>query len=80
MGASRYGQPYNVCDTLLKHHVDNNHRFYIDNYYRSISLCEKIFEKKIYVTGNVHANRKGMPHSINKKQSVKNDLVAIRSE
>ena len=37
-------------------------------------------EKKIYVTGTVRANRKGWPPSINKKQIVKNALVAVRSE
>ena len=25
MGISEYGQPYAVCDTLLKYHVDKNH-------------------------------------------------------
>ena len=80
MGVSEYGQPYDVCDTLLKHHGDKNHRLYVDNYYTSIPLCEKMLEKKIYVTGTVRANRKGLPPSIHKKQTVKNALVAVRSE
>ena len=43
-------------------------------------LCERMFEKKIYVTGTVRVNRKGFPPSINKKQTVKSALVAVRSE
>ena len=43
-------------------------------------LCEKMFEKKIYVTETVRVNRKGLPPSINKKQTNKNALVAVRSE
>ena len=43
-------------------------------------LCEKMFEKKIYVTGTVRANRKGLPPSINKKQTVNHAVVAVRSE
>ena len=43
-------------------------------------VCEKMFEKKIYVTGTVLVHRKGMPPSINKKQTVKNALVEVRSE
>ena len=43
-------------------------------------LCEKMFKKKIYVTGTVRANRKRLPPSINKNQTVKNVLVAVRSE
>ena len=80
MGVLEYGQPYDVCDTLINHHVDKNHRLYVDNYYTSIPLCEKMLEKKIYVTGTVRANRKGLPPLINKKQTVKNALVAVRSE
>ena len=38
MGVSEYGQQYNVCDTLLKHHVDKNHRSYVDNYYTITSF------------------------------------------
>ena len=34
----------------------------------------------MYVTGTVCANRKGLLPSINKKHTVKNALVAIRSE
>ena len=80
MGVSEYGQPCDVCDTLRKHHVDKNHRMYVDNYNTSIHLCGKMFEKKIYVTGTVRANRKGWPPSINKRQTVKNALVAVLSE
>ena len=39
-----------------------------------------MLEKKIYVTGTVRTNRKGLPPLINTKQSVKNTLVAVRSE
>ena len=42
-------------------------------------LCD-VFEKKIYVTGTVRVNREGLPPSINKRQTVKNALVAVRSE
>ena len=43
-------------------------------------MFEKMFEKKIYVTRTVRANREGLPPSINKKQTVKNALVAVRIE
>ena len=42
-------------------------------------MREKVREE-IYVTGTVRANRKGLPSSINEKQTVKNSLVAVRNE
>ena len=43
-------------------------------------LCENMFEKNIYATGTVCANRKGLPPLINNNQMVKNALVAVCSE
>ena len=40
-------------------------------------MQEDIREEDI-CTGTVHANRKGLPPSVNKKQIVKNALVALR--
>ena len=38
------------------------------------------FARKIYVTGTIPANQKGLPPLINKKKIVKNVLVAACSE
>ena len=63
---------------------DGTYWFWRPTYTRKKSkqqmLCEKMYEKKIYVTGKVRANRKGLPPSINKKKTVKNTLVAVGSE
>lgn len=79
MGVSEFGQPYDVCDSLLKPHYHKNHRLYVDNYYTSIPLCDKMLKKDIYVTGTVRANRRGLPAKINSKQKLKGDLLAQRT-
>ena len=79
MKLSEFGQPFDVCDTLLKPHHGKNHRLFVDNYYTSIPLCDKMLDKDIYVTGTVRVNRKGLPAQVKTKQKVKGDLIAVRS-
>ena len=52
---------------------------FVDNYYTSIPLCDKMLDKDIYVTGTVSVNRKGLPAQVKTKQKVIGDLIAIRS-
>jgi len=40
---------------------------YIDNYFTSIPLCEKLQEKGIEITETVRRNRKGLPAELAKK-------------
>ena len=68
------GQPYDVCGTLLKPHTNNNHRLHVDYYCTSILLCDNTLEKKIYVTGMIRVNRKGLPPQINKNKLLKMPL------
>ena len=79
MKLSEFGQPFDVFDTLLKPHHGKNHRLFVDNYYTSIPLCDKMLDKDIYVTGTVCVNRKGLPAQVKTKQKVKGDLIAVHS-
>ena len=78
MKLSEFGQPFDVCDTLLKPHHGKNYQLFVDNYYTSIPLCDKLLDKDIYVTGTVCVNHKGLPAQVKTKQKVKGDIIAVR--
>ena len=45
MKLSEFGQLFDVCDTLLKPQHGKNHRLFVDKYYTSIPLCDKMLDK-----------------------------------
>ncbi|KAF7702895.1 PiggyBac transposable element-derived protein 4 [Cucumispora dikerogammari] len=42
---------------LLSKHTEKNHTLYMDNYYNSIALCEKLRVKQIYCCGTIRMQR-----------------------
>lgn len=76
MRTSDHGQPYDVCEKLLRPHGGKYHRLFVDNYYMSIPLCHQMLEKDIYVTGTVRSNRRGLPEDIKSARRLRGSMVA----
>ena len=57
-----------------------HHVFCAAQLYSSVSLAEKLFERKFYLTGTIMVNRKQLPHEIkNTKGIQKGEIKAYRS-
>ena len=67
-----------MCNILLQNHGEKYHHLFVDNYYTSIDLCKLMLEKKIYVTGTVRSNRRGLPLEIKQVLKRKNEFIASR--
>lgn len=50
-----------VVLTLMKNYLKNNHTLFIDNWYSSPTLFERLLEEKTKACGTVRKNRVGMP-------------------
>ncbi|KAG1683584.1 PiggyBac transposable element-derived protein 4 [Nymphon striatum] len=77
---SAFGQPYDVCEKLMMdaslHH--KYHHLHVDNYYTSVALAEKFWEKKAYVTGTIQGDRKSLPLEIKAKSGTKGRTVEMK--
>ena len=51
-----------LCQSIAGH----NHHVYCDNYFTSISLLKQLLQMKIYASGTVRSNKKGLPADIKK--------------
>lgn len=65
-----------VVSTLLQPYLDKNHILYVDNWYSSPQLFEKLHEKQTGACGTVRLNRKNMP-CLPKK--MRKDEVLVRT-
>lgn len=61
-----------LCNDLLHH----GYRLYLDNWYTSIPLIEKLCEYKTDVVGTIRKNRVGIPADVVKTPIPKNEHVA----
>lgn len=43
----------------MKPFLNKGHSLYMENFYNSVTLCNKLLEKKTYSTGTLKTNRKG---------------------
>ncbi|KAG0433506.1 hypothetical protein DMUE_5409 [Dictyocoela muelleri] len=62
-----------LCRSL----TEKNRKLFMDNYYNSINLSNKLYEKKIYTTVTLRLNRGGPENlsSLKKKVDVQNKIV-----
>ena len=58
---SEVGLGGNVVTTLTRELVGKNYSVYMDNFFSSIGLFQKLLDDKIYATGTLRSNRKMFP-------------------
>ena len=49
---------------LMQSYLNKGHHLFMDNYYNSLPLSNKLLSKKTHVTGTLRINRKGLPQEI----------------
>ena len=55
------GIPGSVVLTLMKYYLKKNHTFFIDNWFSSPTLFERLLEERTKACGKAKKNRNGMP-------------------
>ena len=53
---------------LMQSYLNKGHHLFMDNYYNSLPLSNKLLSKKTHVTGTLRANRKGLPQEITRRK------------
>lgn len=69
-----------LCDSLVKdpQNPPSGQHIYVDRYYNSPQLAQELLNRRLYVTGTVMNNRRGMPKIKSKKSMKRGDLQAFR--
>ena len=60
------GLAYDVATKLCQTIAGHNHHAYCDNYYTSMPLLKQLLQMKIYASGTVRSNMKGLPAEVEK--------------
>ena len=54
------------CHKLYQSIAGHNHHVYCDNYFTSIPMLKQLLQMKIYASGTVRSNKKGLPAEVKK--------------
>ena len=60
---------------LMQSYLNKGHHLFMDNYYNSVPLANKLLSKKTHVTGTLRVNRKGLPQEITGRKLRKGEHV-----
>lgn len=63
---------------LMEPYLDKGHHLFMDKYYNSLSLSNKLLGKKTHVTGTLRANRKGLPQKLTCRKLERGEHVWLR--
>ena len=63
---STNGLAYDVVTKLCQSIAGHYHHVYCDNYFTSIPLLKQLLQMKIYASGTVRSNKKGLPTKVKK--------------
>lgn len=63
---------------LMRPYLLRGHHIFMDNYYNSFTLSQKLLDLKTHSTGTLRANRKGNPKDITQKNIKKGEHVWAR--
>ena len=63
---SHNGLAYDVVRKQCQSIAGYNHHVYCDNYFTSIPLLNQLLQMKIYASGTVRSNKKGLPAEVKK--------------
>ena len=58
------GLAYDVVTKLCQSIAGHNHHVYCDDYFTSIPLLKQLLQMKIYASGTVRSNKKGLPAEV----------------
>lgn len=72
------GHSYQIVMKLLKNYFGKGHALYMDNFYNSIPLSEKLLKRGIQVTGTLRSNRKGIPDMVKKAKLKRGESTFAR--
>lgn len=64
---------------LMEPYLDEGRCHFVDNWYTSIELTEKLFDRNTRLVGTFRANRKKNPIAVTKKKLVRGGIVATRN-
>lgn len=59
--------------SLMEHYLDRGHHVFMDNFYNSVSLSNKLIGRRTHVTGTLRSNRRGNPQEIIKSKLKKGE-------
>ncbi|KAH9642821.1 hypothetical protein HF086_012315 [Spodoptera exigua] len=62
----------------MRPYLLKGHELYMDNYYNSVPLSEKLLDLKTHTCGTLRSNRKGNPTSLVKKKLKKDEYIWLR--
>lgn len=65
----------NIVLRLMEPYLSKGHHVYMDNYYNSIRLSERLLQSQTHSTGTLRSNRKGNPKDVITKKLKKGELV-----
>ncbi|KAG4067093.1 hypothetical protein HA402_000084 [Bradysia odoriphaga] len=65
----------NIVLRLMEPYLSRGHHVYMDNYYNSIRLSERLLQSQTHSTGTLRSNRKGNPKDVIAKKLKKGELV-----
>nr|CAH7734254.1 unnamed protein product [Callosobruchus chinensis] len=57
-----------IIMNLMKPFLHKGHELYMDNYYNSVRLSQKLLSFKTHTTGTLRANRRGNPKNVTKRK------------
>ncbi|KAH9637011.1 hypothetical protein HF086_016288 [Spodoptera exigua] len=63
---------------LMRPYLLKGHELYMDNYYNSVPLSEKLLDLKTHTCGTLISNRKGNPTFLAKKKLKKDEYIWLR--
>ena len=61
---SVHGLAHDVVTKLCQSIAGHNHHLYCDNYFTSVPLFKELLQMKIYATGTVRPNKRGLPPEV----------------
>lgn len=69
-----------VVMRLMKPYLMKGHELYMDNYYNSYELSEKLLSFKTHTNGTLRSNRKSNPKDLIKKKLKKGEHFWVRKK
>lgn len=73
------GHTTKVVLELMQNYLDSGHSLYLDNYYNSFDLANKLTDRKTHSTGTLNSKRKNNPKAVIDKKLKKGETVAAYS-
>lgn len=67
---SENGAYFDIVKRLTEKILNRYHQIYFDNAYTSVPLLLHLLQHRTYACGTVRANRKGLPHAVNKPDNL----------